>query len=74
MVKVIAASANAADYRSMKMGIVENNKIIGSDIAGIVEAVGKNVERYELGDQVIGDLAGYGSRGFAEYVAAPEEC
>ena len=73
LIRVIAASANAADYRSIKMGIVENNKTIGSDIAGIIEAVGQNVKQYKLAEPVIADLSGYGSRGFAEYVVAPEK-
>jgi NADPH:quinone reductase-like Zn-dependent oxidoreductase len=45
--------------------------ILGSDIAGRIEAVGKNVERFELGDEVFGDLSGRWG-GFAEYVCAPE--
>ena len=73
LVKVIAASANAADYRSIKMGIIKDNRIIGSDIAGIVEAVGKDVKLYKYGDEVIGDLSGNGSGGFAEYAVALEK-
>jgi len=45
--------------------------ILGSDIAGRVEAVGNNVERFRLGDEVFGDLSGRWG-GFAEYVCAPE--
>jgi len=40
LVKIHAVSVNAADYRSMKMGIIPRRKIYGSDIAGKIEAVG----------------------------------
>ncbi|MBL8113891.1 MAG: NAD(P)-dependent alcohol dehydrogenase [Acidobacteria bacterium] len=44
--------------------------ILGSDIAGVVEAVGSGVEDLEIGDEVFGDLSGRWG-GFAELVAAP---
>ena len=46
--------------------------ILGADIAGRVEAVGKNIKQFQPGDEVFGDLSGDGWGGFAEYVAAPE--
>ena len=46
-------------------------KILGSDIAGRVEAVGKNVTQFKTGDDVYGDLSGRWG-GFAEYVCAGE--
>lgn len=45
--------------------------ILGSDIAGTVEAVGRDVKRFRPGDDVFGDLSGRWG-GFAEYVCAPE--
>ena len=33
-------------------------KILGSDIAGRIEAVGKNVKKFQPGDEVYGDLSG----------------
>jgi NADPH:quinone reductase-like Zn-dependent oxidoreductase len=47
-------------------------RIPGSDIAGRVEAAGRNVTKFEPGDEVYGDLSGCGRGGFAEYVCAPE--
>jgi NADPH:quinone reductase-like Zn-dependent oxidoreductase len=72
LVKIIAVSVNAADYRSMKMGLIPKKKIFGADIAGKVESVGKNIQRFKSGDEVIGDLADYGFGGLAEYALAPE--
>jgi NADPH:quinone reductase-like Zn-dependent oxidoreductase len=80
MVKVQAASVNALDWhlltadiflvRLMGMGLFKpKNSILGADIAGQVEAVGKNVQQFRPGDQVFGDI---GHGGFAEYVTAPE--
>jgi NADPH:quinone reductase-like Zn-dependent oxidoreductase len=73
LVKIIAASVNAADYRSMKMGLIPKKKIFGADIAGRVESVGKNIRQFKSGDEVIGDLADYGFGGFAEYALSPEK-
>ena len=46
-------------------------QILGSDIAGRIEAVGKKVTKFKPGDEVFGDLSGRWG-GFAEYVCAPE--
>jgi NADPH:quinone reductase-like Zn-dependent oxidoreductase len=45
------------------------NPVIGSDVAGVVEAVGKNVSRFEPGDEVFG----IGTGTFAEYACARED-
>lgn len=47
-------------------------KIPGSDIAGRVIAVGKDVSRFQPGDEVFGDLSGCGFGALAEYVSVPE--
>lgn len=83
LIKIYAASVNAADWRLMRAdpflvrfmvgGLFKpKNPILGSDIAGRVEAVGKNVTRFQPGDEVYGDLSGSGNGGFAEYVAVSE--
>ncbi|KGR77072.1 NAD(P)-dependent alcohol dehydrogenase [Ureibacillus sinduriensis] len=46
--------------------------IPGGDIAGIVEAIGKNVTGFQPGDQVFGDLSAFGWGGYSEYVALPQ--
>lgn len=72
LVKIYVVSVNAADYRSMKMGIIPKRKIFGADIAGRVEAVGKNINKFTIGDEVFGDISACGFGGFAEYVAVTE--
>lgn len=73
LIKIVAVSANAADYRSMRMGLIPKKKIFGADIAGRIESVGKNISRFRQGDEVIGELSGCGFGGFAEYAVGPEK-
>jgi len=73
LIEIHAASINAADYRMIQMGFPPKKKIFGADVSGIVESVGKNVNKFKPGDYVIGELSGYGFGGLAEYVAAPEK-
>ena len=73
LIKVVAASVNAADYRSMSLGIIPKRRIFGADISGRVESAGKNITKFKPGDEVTGDLASYGFGGFAEYTVAPEK-
>lgn len=52
-------------------GLFRPRIVVGSDIAGVVEAVGSAVSAFTPGDEVYGDLSGCGFGGFAEYVCAP---
>ena len=72
LVKVHAASFNATDLEYLRGARKQKNKILGSDIAGRVEAVGRNVKQFQPGDDVFGDLFACGFGAFAEYVAVPE--
>ena len=80
LVKIHAASVNAYDWhfltadifliRLMAGGLLRpKNPRLGGDIAGRVEAVGKNVQQFRPGDEVFG---GIGHGGFAEYAVATE--
>jgi len=83
LVKVHAVSANAADVHLLRAdpflirlssGLLKpKNTILGSDVAGRVEAVGGNVKQFKPGDEVFGDISGCGWGGFAEYVCARED-
>src|SRR5688572_10781693 len=48
------------------------NRILGCDIAGVVEAVGSSVTKFKPGDEVFGDISGHWG-GMAEYVCAPDD-
>lgn len=82
LIKVKAVSVNDWDWALLHgspfvpnrfmAGLFKPRIIIGSDIAGVVEAIGSAVSSYKSGDEVYGDLSGCGFGGFAEYVCAPQ--
>lgn len=76
LVKIHAVSINGSDREGLigkplyaRIGGLRKpgNPILGSDIAGRVEAVGKNHTEFKPGDEVFGEIPGYHG-GFAEYV------
>ncbi|HXN51688.1 MAG TPA: NAD(P)-dependent alcohol dehydrogenase [Candidatus Acidoferrum sp.] len=80
LIKLYAASVNPVDLhlmrgkpfllRLMSGGLrAPKRKVPGHDIAGRVEAVGRNVTQFKPGDAVFGACRG----AFAEYVCAPED-
>jgi NADPH:quinone reductase-like Zn-dependent oxidoreductase len=80
LVRVRAASANPRDWYFMR-GLPAfmrpqfgrrrpKHSGLGSDLAGQVEAVGRNVTRFRPGDEVFADVV---MGGFAEYASVPEE-
>lgn len=81
LIKVHAVSINDWDLGLMEGDFINRilngffkpkRKILGSDIAGRIEAIGKNVTRFKTGDEVYGDLSNYWG-GFAEYTCAHEK-
>lgn len=82
IIKIHATSINDWDwglirgtpvYIRLLSGLRKPNvNIPGVDVAGTIEAVGKNVQKFQPGDAVYGDLSECGFGGFAEYVCAPE--
>ncbi len=83
LVKIYAASINDGNLshirgkpllvRLMGYGMFKPKTTIpGSDIAGQVEAAGRNVKLFRPGDEIFGDIGDRGFGAFAEYVAVPE--
>ena len=80
LIKVYAASANPLDWHSMRgapflarleFGLQRpRDPRLGADAAGRVEAVGKNVTQFQVGDEVFGDIF---KGSFAEYACANEK-
>ncbi|WP_346234206.1 NAD(P)-dependent alcohol dehydrogenase [Parafrigoribacterium mesophilum] len=87
LVKVYASTVSAADYRARSrdipggLGVLAafgiglfrpSRRILGMDVAGVVEAVGADVTAFSPGDRVIAMLGGkFG--GHAEYVSIPQD-
>ena len=80
LIKVYAASANPLDWHSMRgapfiarleFGLQKpRDPRLGADVAGCIEAVGKNVTQFQIGDEVFGDIF---KGSFAEYACTSEK-
>lgn len=82
LVKVHAASVTTADcmmrkgtpfYARLFLGLTKpKHPVIGTGFAGEIEAIGKEVKRFKIGDAVFGETGvNFGAN--AEYVCLPEE-
>lgn len=82
LVRPVAVSLNAADWRLLSADIVlvrlamglfkPKLPVLGAAVAGRVEAVGPDVKNFAPGDEVLGDVSGDGFGGLAEVVRAKE--
>lgn len=83
LLKVHAVSLNAADVHLLTADILlvrlyaglrkPKFSILGADVAGRVEAVGRGVTRFRPGDEVVGDISGSGFGGLAEYARVRQD-
>ena len=80
LLRVVATSVNLSDWECLRgspayarIGGLRTpaRPVLGSDVAGVVEAVGRGVTRFAPGSEVYGDNLGL-KGGFAEYCLAPE--
>ncbi|MEU6744509.1 NADP-dependent oxidoreductase [Streptosporangium sandarakinum] len=74
LVRVHAAGVNPADWKSRADGrlLGDPPAILGWDVSGVVEAVGRGVTRFRPGDEVFGmPRFPHKAGGYAEYVTAP---
>jgi NADPH:quinone reductase-like Zn-dependent oxidoreductase len=80
LVRVRAVSLNLSDWESLvgkplysRLGGVRRPRrhILGSDVAGRIEAAGRGASRLRPGDDVFADILNV-KGGFAEYVCVPE--
>jgi NADPH:quinone reductase-like Zn-dependent oxidoreductase len=78
LVKIHAVSVNSWDWDLLRGkpflarlgGLLKPKyKILGADIAGTVEDIGRDVKHITVGDEVFGDISWCGWGGFAEYVS-----
>lgn len=88
LIKVHATTVTAADFRMrsftvpaavwiparLALGITKPRQpIFGSELAGVVEAVGKDVTRFKVGDQIFASTLTENFGGYAEYKCMPEK-
>lgn len=72
LIKAAAFASNPTDWKHLYSDSGPKGTIAGSDVSGVVEQVGSDVQGYKAGDYVSGFLHGNvdtANGGFAEYVA-----
>ena len=83
LIKVHATTAHVGDTRIRRadpflvrlvFGLFrpKKNLILGLEVSGVIEDIGKNVQSFKIGDKVFA-LTGFGLGGYAEYLCLPEK-
>ncbi|HSL45364.1 MAG TPA: NAD(P)-dependent alcohol dehydrogenase [Anaerolineales bacterium] len=83
LIRVHAATATIGDvilrklpplfFLPLQLFGMKRKRIPGHELAGEIEAVGKEVKRFKIGDRVFGTTTGLSVGANAEYVCLPEE-
>jgi len=83
LVKIHASSINFGDNALVRgepfvarlwSGLLKpKHRIPGGDVAGQVEAVGRDVKQFQPGDEVYAEIGSFGFGAYAEYVSVPED-
>ncbi|MEO1654480.1 MAG: NAD(P)-dependent alcohol dehydrogenase, partial [Bacteroidota bacterium] len=87
LVKIHAATVTSGDVRlrasdfpalfwlpaRLMFGLFSpRKKILGHELAGVVEAVGKEVDKFKVGEEVFGTTTMLPTGSYAEYISLPE--
>lgn len=81
LIRVHATSINASDsetlrgkplYARMAGPLKPKQQILGSDVAGTIEAIGTEITEFQVGDEVVADTLYHGAGALADYVAVAE--
>ena len=82
LIKVYATTVTAGDVIMRKAGFsmllllrlfgFKKKKIPGTEFSGIIEAVGKNVTKFKVDDEIFGTTTGLAVGGASEYICLPE--
>ncbi|HUG74617.1 MAG TPA: NAD(P)-dependent alcohol dehydrogenase [Acidimicrobiia bacterium] len=81
LIRVVAASVNRSDWETLvgkpfyaRIGgwLRPKTPTPGTDVAGVVEAVGALVTAFAPGDEVFGDIMYHGGKAFADYVCVKD--
>lgn len=83
LIRIHAATVTIGDTILQKMRFplwlifhlfgIKRKKIPGHELAGTIEAIGKDVTKFQVGDQVFGTTSGFSVGANAEYICLPEE-
>ena len=88
LVKIHAATVTSGDVRLRRsdfpplfwlparliFGLFKpRKKILGHELAGVIEAVGKNVTTFKIGDSVFGTTTMLNTGSYAEYICLPQK-
>ncbi|MFC2168396.1 NAD(P)-dependent alcohol dehydrogenase [Acidobacteriota bacterium] len=88
LIKIFATTVSSADFRIRSYQVPPlywlpgriflgfkgpKKKILGVEMAGEIESIGKDVKLFKVGDQVFGSAYGASSGAYAEFICLPEE-